>query len=52
MGLPMDYFTSVVSIQAQGSTQQAQLAAAKDLSAELGKLGIKIGVHGSTRFSG
>lgn len=45
MGLPVDYFTSVVSIQAQGSTQQAQLAAAKDLSAELGKLGIKIGVR-------
>jgi alpha-D-xyloside xylohydrolase len=44
-GLPMDYFTSLVSIQATGQTQEQELALARKLSTDLGKLGIKIGLR-------
>jgi alpha-D-xyloside xylohydrolase len=43
IGLPMDYFTSVVSIQT--TNQQEELAIARQMSTELGKLGIKIGLR-------
>ncbi len=43
MDLPMDYFTSVVNIQT--TNQEEELAIARQMSAELGKLGIKIGLR-------
>jgi len=45
LNLPMDYFTSVVSIQAERNSQQDELAYARQMSAELGKMGIKIGLR-------
>jgi alpha-D-xyloside xylohydrolase len=45
LDLPIDYFTSVVSIQAEGNTQQDELAYARQMSVELGKMGIKIGLR-------
>jgi alpha-D-xyloside xylohydrolase len=43
MDLPMDYFTSLVSIQTVN--EQEELAIARQMSAELGKMGIKIGLR-------
>ncbi len=43
--LPMDYFTSLVSIQATGQTQEQELALARKLSTDLSKLGIKVGLR-------
>ena len=45
LDLPMDFFTPVVA--AEDSNQQERLALIRQMSAELGKLGIKIGIHTS-----
>jgi alpha-D-xyloside xylohydrolase len=43
MDLPMDFFTHVVSLRT--TDEQQELALARQLSAELGKLGIEIGLY-------
>jgi len=43
MELPMDFFTHVVSLRT--TNQQEELALARQMSAELGKLGIEIGLY-------
>jgi alpha-D-xyloside xylohydrolase len=45
LNLPIDYFTSVVSIQAEHNPQQEELDYARQMSSELGKMGIKIGLR-------
>ncbi len=43
LGLPMDYFTSVIPMES--TDQQEGLAIIRQLAPELGKLGIKMGIH-------
>jgi alpha-D-xyloside xylohydrolase len=45
LDLPMDYFTPLVA--AEDSHQQEELALIRQMSAELGHLGVKIGIHTS-----
>jgi alpha-D-xyloside xylohydrolase len=48
LGLPVDFFTHVVSVRA--SNRAAELALARQLSAELAKFGIVIGMYASPRM--
>jgi alpha-D-xyloside xylohydrolase len=45
MQLPIDYYTSIVSIQAEGTTQQDELAFCRETAATLGKMGLKAGLR-------
>ncbi len=45
LDLPMDYFTPLVA--AEDSHQQERLALIRQMSADLGSLGVKIGIHTS-----